>query len=200
MASSTALSATCYCGAVLVRLLAGAVPQARSACHCTTCRSLSGAPFMANLVLASSVVELVAAADGGAPALLESKTSKHVTRCRCAQCHSPVAASLGPKRTVVPLAMFERGALPAEWRTLERECARLALTRPRSGAAAITERRLHTSRRPPLLRQPRARCRRWSAQVPQPLWWRAVGARAIRQREGDPRCADGGDGQRRADC
>jgi len=113
-AQATALEASCHCGSVVVRVLAGSSPQARSICHCQTCRSLSGAPFLANLVLPAHAVD-ICGADGGEANLVTCKTSKHVTRKRCASCFSPVVASLGPKRIVVPMAMFSPGQLPADW-------------------------------------------------------------------------------------
>ena len=56
----------------------------------------------------------VTAADGTEAALVTLPTSKHVKRHRCASCHTPMFASLGPKRVVVPAALFDREALPAE--------------------------------------------------------------------------------------
>lgn len=115
-AASSALQARCHCGHVGVRIINDAVPQARSICHCSSCRTLSGAPFLANLVFAAEDVEITAGEDGTeTPSLLITQTSKHVTRKRCAKCYSPVIATLGPKRVVVPYALFERTALPASW-------------------------------------------------------------------------------------
>ena len=74
---------------------------------------------MANLMFAAPVVELLSSRGDDPPDLIETATSKHVTRKRCAECFSPVAASLGKKSVVVPFAMFERDALPAEWRSLQ---------------------------------------------------------------------------------
>ena len=115
-AASSALQARCHCKHVGVRIINDAVPQARSICHCSSCRTLSGAPFLANLVFAAEDVEITAGEDGTeTPSLLSTQTSKHVTRKRCAKCYSPVFATLGPKRVVVPYALFERTALPASW-------------------------------------------------------------------------------------
>ena len=114
-AVATALEAKCFCGAVTVRVAPGSIPQASSICHCHTCRSLSGAPFLANLIFSAEDIELISTADGGCPNLVSMSTSKAVTRSRCASCYSPVSATLGSKRLVVPAALFERDALPADW-------------------------------------------------------------------------------------
>ena len=57
----------------------------------------------------------ITAADGGVPSLVTVQTSKHVTRQRCSSCYTPVLATLGPSRVVVPAALFDRAALPAGW-------------------------------------------------------------------------------------
>ena len=69
---------------------------------------------MANVLFSRDAVSL-AAADGSAPATIETRTSKAVVRHRCASCYSPVFATLGPKRAVLPAALF--GApLPEAWK------------------------------------------------------------------------------------
>lgn len=105
--ASAALEASCYCGAVRLRI-ADAVarpPIATSICHCGTCRSLTGAPFLQNVMLPAEQLEL-SCKDGGEPELVELATSKHVRRRRCAKCHSPVVALLGKDRVVVPASLF----------------------------------------------------------------------------------------------
>jgi len=111
-ASPTA--ATCFCGAVGVEV-AAAAPISSSICHCTRCRKLSGAPHIASVILAREHVTLTSTAPGsGEPALVETVTSKHVTRFRCASCLGPVLATLGPSRCVVPAAIFD-APLPSGW-------------------------------------------------------------------------------------
>eukprot|EP00929_Paragymnodinium_shiwhaense_P073513 TRINITY_DN37482_c0_g1_i1.p2 TRINITY_DN37482_c0_g1~~TRINITY_DN37482_c0_g1_i1.p2 ORF type:complete len:153 (+),score=17.27 TRINITY_DN37482_c0_g1_i1:159-617(+) len=109
-----ALQTACFCGRVTVQISANSAPLACSVCHCRTCRALSGAPHLANLVFPAASVEVLAPEEDG-PALLTTETSKHVTRKRCPSCFSPVCAQLGPKRMVVPLALFERSQIPADW-------------------------------------------------------------------------------------
>jgi hypothetical protein len=105
---ASALQASCFCGAVKLRVLdAAAPPLASSICHCRTCRSLTGAPFLANIMLPADRLE-VRDRDGGEAKLLELHTSKHVTRKRCAACYSPVLAVMeGRKRVVVPASLFD---------------------------------------------------------------------------------------------
>ena len=91
------MRASCYCGAVHVVVADADAATSSSICHCSVCRRLSGAPFLANVLFKRSNVAL----DGGdgaalaADALAEVKTSKHVARYRCASCASPVLATLG---------------------------------------------------------------------------------------------------------
>ena len=93
---------SCFCGVVVVTVDAG-VKGTCSLCHCSICRKLSGAPFMASVVLPSSAVETTGP-------LADLKTSKRVTRQRCADCGSPVGATLGKGLRAVPLALF-----PTHW-------------------------------------------------------------------------------------
>ena len=113
--ASGCVQASCHCGAVVVKICENATPHAQSYCHCKTCRALSGAPYMANLIFAVDQVELIGASGADAPKLLETQTSQHVVRKRCSSCYSPVAASLGTKRVVVPAALFDRESLPSSW-------------------------------------------------------------------------------------
>ena len=104
------LRASCYCGAVSLAVARDARPLASSICHCQTCRRLTGAPFLANLVFAPTDVELETTAG-----LAELRTSEHVVRRRCACCHAPVLAELTTsRRVVVPAALFD--SPPPEWR------------------------------------------------------------------------------------
>ena len=109
-AASALLTAACHCGRCTVAVDPSVAPIATSYCHCTTCRRLTGAPMLANVLLPSSAVSLTAADDGPSdtPAWVDQRTSEAVTRRRCALCWSPLLAALGPKRTVVPAALFSR--------------------------------------------------------------------------------------------
>lgn len=72
----------CYCGAV--RYETAASPQQRTACHCTTCRGISGAPFVAWFSVPAGSFRLVA----GVPARFNS--SEQATRTFCAACGTPL--------------------------------------------------------------------------------------------------------------
>ena len=72
----------CYCGAV--RYETAASPQQRTACHCTTCRGISGAPFVAWFTAPTGSFRIVA----GVPARFSS--SEQVTRTFCAACGTPL--------------------------------------------------------------------------------------------------------------
>lgn len=111
-ATATASEARCFCGAITVTVTGA--PAGTSACHCSTCRSLSGAPFLANVLFPRAAVTLVAA-DGTEAITVDTQTSKIVTRRRCAKCFSPVLAevSLKQPRAVVPAALFS--PLPPGW-------------------------------------------------------------------------------------
>lgn len=76
------LKGGCYCGAV--RYEAAASPQERTACHCTTCRVISGAPFVAWFSVPVGSFRLVA----GEPARFRS--SERATRTFCAACGTPL--------------------------------------------------------------------------------------------------------------
>ena len=101
------LEASCFCGKVHVRVPEAAVPQSVSICHCPTCRKLTGAPSIMNVMFAASDVEV----DG---ALVPQQTSKLVTRQRCEACFSPVSASLGKGRVVLPASLFS-APHPKSW-------------------------------------------------------------------------------------
>ena len=107
-------STSCFCGAVRVKIADAAIPQSVSVCHCEVCRKLTGAPNLANLILPVDAVSVVAADGESVPDLVEMQTSKHVTRRRCAKCYSPVSATLGKGRVVVPLSLFPPPH-PASW-------------------------------------------------------------------------------------
>ena len=79
-------SASCFCGAVSVKV--EGAPIGTSACHCQTCRALSGAPFMANVLFSRDAVSL-AAADGSAPATIETRTSKALVGHFKSECTNP---------------------------------------------------------------------------------------------------------------
>ena len=113
-AAQSAISATCFCGAVRVEVEAGSRAVSSSICHCSRCRKLAGAPFIASVIFAKQQVTLTSTALGSEPALVETVTSKHVTRMRCASCLGPVLATLGPSRCVVPAAIFD-APLPIGW-------------------------------------------------------------------------------------
>jgi len=114
-----AKSATCFCGSLEVIVAPAAQPVSSSICHCANCRSLSGAPFLANVLFAKPDVQLVLSKTGGAPpsnALIKQATSKHVSRVRCAKCYSPMLASLGEARVVLPVALFSKSQVPDSWK------------------------------------------------------------------------------------
>lgn len=80
-------------------------------------RILFDACMQANLVFPASAIQVKASDDGSnEAALVETTTSAHVVRMRCASCYSPVAATLGKKAMVVPAALFNKGTLPVDWR------------------------------------------------------------------------------------
>lgn len=76
------LKGRCYCGAV--RYETTGCPAQRTACHCTTCRGISGAPFIAWFNVPSSSLRIVA----GVPARFSS--SEWATRTFCAACGTPL--------------------------------------------------------------------------------------------------------------
>ncbi|CAE7262531.1 KINB2, partial [Symbiodinium pilosum] len=89
----------CYCGAVMTRVTGD--PISVSICHCSICRRLSGAPFVASAVFRPERVEL-RSREGGEPELFELQTSKQVVRQRCAACGAPLCGRLG-RYTALPL-------------------------------------------------------------------------------------------------
>ena len=112
MTTATAvLEASCFCGAVRLKVKDATAkpPISVSICHCETCRKLTGAPMLANVMLPADRLEVVNT-EGNADAtdsyLVASQTSKHVTRHRCSKCYSPVYAMLGKGRVVVPSSLF----------------------------------------------------------------------------------------------
>ena len=107
------LEASCFCGAVRLRCDVATPPISVSICHCSSCRRLTGAPFLANLMLPADALTLQGR-DDTPPPLTSLKTSKHVTRHRCSECHSPIYATLGKERIVVPTSLFAP-PLPAAW-------------------------------------------------------------------------------------
>ena len=111
-AAASAVSASCFCGAVGIAVdTASGPPMSSSICHCETCRRLSGGPMMATIMYPKAAVTLT---NEGGGELSETKTSKHVRRLRCPKCSSPVLAELGGGRVGVPLSLFSR-PLPDGW-------------------------------------------------------------------------------------
>ncbi|CAL1132674.1 unnamed protein product, partial [Cladocopium goreaui] len=72
--SAQVREAKCFCGAVISR--ATGDPAAVSICHCSICRRLSGAPFVASAVFLPQRVQFLSSLDGGEPQLTELQTSK----------------------------------------------------------------------------------------------------------------------------
>ena len=119
MSIHTAPSATCFCGSVSILINSGAEPIGPSMCHCNTCRKLSGAPMMSNVLFMRDAVSLrstegVEIDSTSNQETVTTRTSKAVVRHRCAKCWGPVFAELGPKRAVVPAALFS--PLPPTWK------------------------------------------------------------------------------------
>ena len=69
---------------------------------------------MANVLFPREAVSLQAADGSGEAETVATRTSKPVVRYRCAKCWSPVLAELGPKRVVLPAALFS--PLPPAWK------------------------------------------------------------------------------------
>ena len=71
--------------------------------------------MMCNVLFSRDAVEL-RSAEGTESAVetVTTCTSKAVVRHRCGKCWSPVFAELGPKRAVVPAALFS--PLPPAWK------------------------------------------------------------------------------------
>ena len=80
---------SCFCGKVSLTVTGR--PRSCSACHCSVCRSLTGAPFSVQSLHARSNV----VCNTSEPELWSLATSPHVTRYRCRDCGSPVYATLG---------------------------------------------------------------------------------------------------------
>lgn len=100
------LEAACYCGSTLIKVATEKPPISSSICHCATCRRLTGAPFLANIMLPAAALTVTSKDGEGDAALVSQKTSKHVTRHRCSTCYSPVYALLGKDKVVVPASLF----------------------------------------------------------------------------------------------
>ena len=107
-------AATCFCGSVSILITPGAEPIGTSMCHCKICRTLSGAPMMANVLFSRDAASLQSAEGTEGTVTVTTQTSKAVVRHRCGKCWSPVFAELGPKRAVVPAALFS--PLPPAWK------------------------------------------------------------------------------------
>eukprot|EP00929_Paragymnodinium_shiwhaense_P071814 TRINITY_DN36472_c0_g2_i1.p1 TRINITY_DN36472_c0_g2~~TRINITY_DN36472_c0_g2_i1.p1 ORF type:complete len:345 (-),score=39.50 TRINITY_DN36472_c0_g2_i1:641-1675(-) len=115
-------NASCYCG--FHEVTVSGDPEGVSICHCSTCRRLSGAPFMANALFGNADVTL-AATGGDTIDVIRTDTSSRVKRFRCARCYCPLLAEMGNRR-IVPLALFdfsgsssgqpETARPPKEWR------------------------------------------------------------------------------------
>mmetsp|Transcript_74943 Transcript_74943/g.219548 ORF Transcript_74943/g.219548 Transcript_74943/m.219548 type:complete len:567 (-) Transcript_74943:10-1710(-) len=110
---SAAQRARCFCGAVSIT--AHGDPASVSICHCSVCRRLSGAPFVVSALFKCASV-VVSGKDGGEAKLTAMQTSPQVTRQRCAECSSPVAAVLGERFRAVPLALFDSPPAAPAWR------------------------------------------------------------------------------------
>jgi hypothetical protein len=96
---------TCHCGKVSVTVTGS--PRACSICHCSVCRSLTGAPFSIQSLHARQNMECNTPESD----LWAVSTSKQVTRLRCKECGSPVYGSLGNgKMVAVPRSiLFRKG-------------------------------------------------------------------------------------------
>eukprot|EP00928_Gymnodinium_smaydae_P021921 TRINITY_DN18590_c0_g1_i1.p1 TRINITY_DN18590_c0_g1~~TRINITY_DN18590_c0_g1_i1.p1 ORF type:complete len:682 (+),score=181.93 TRINITY_DN18590_c0_g1_i1:49-2094(+) len=96
----------CHCGAV--RIAVEGKPRAVSYCHCSICRSLSGAPFSCQALFGADQVKVEVDGAGGDVAALQAlKTSREVTRQRCPRCLAPVRAELfGGRLLAVPLGLI----------------------------------------------------------------------------------------------
>ncbi|CAE7438999.1 selU, partial [Symbiodinium microadriaticum] len=115
--SSTIREFPCFCGAVVARAVGD--PVSVSICHCSICRRLSGAPFVASAVFRPERVEL-RSREGGLPQLSELQTSKQVTRQRCAVCGAPVCGRLGrfvalPLGSLVSAEQSRSGNISEAW-------------------------------------------------------------------------------------
>ena len=116
--------ATCFCGRCAATVRDESKIASTSICHCSICRRLTGAPFLANVLTPPDNVVLEARADDASEyavvepdALAGLKTSKNVVRYRCPTCASPLVATLklGKQHLrAVPLALFPRPH-PPNW-------------------------------------------------------------------------------------
>ena len=103
---------------------------------------------MANVLFSRDAVSLQSAeGTEGAVDTVTTQTSKAVVRHRCGKCWSPVFAELGPKRAVVPAALFS--PLPPAWKPshhiyYDSRVVDIPDGTPRSGEGATVVRRVAT--------------------------------------------------------
>jgi hypothetical protein len=76
------LEGRCFCG--FIRYSVEGTPYNATNCHCSICRRLSGAPFVAWFTVAERELRVTA----GEPATLRS--SEHGTRTFCPRCGTPL--------------------------------------------------------------------------------------------------------------
>jgi hypothetical protein len=76
------LEGRCFCG--FIRYSVEGTPYNETNCHCSICRRLSGAPFVAWFTVAERELRFVA----GEPATIRS--SDHGTRAFCPRCGTPL--------------------------------------------------------------------------------------------------------------
>ncbi|WP_299674112.1 GFA family protein [uncultured Roseobacter sp.] len=104
MPSLQTITGRCYCGKV--QLIADALPEGVSYCHCRDCRRLSGAPVAAFAGFVKGVISFDP--DPGPPVT----HTAGVTRWFCRACGSPLAATYDylPGQTYVPLGLLDQAA------------------------------------------------------------------------------------------
>jgi hypothetical protein len=76
------MSGGCYCG--YVRYATDGTPSDETSCHCSVCRRVSGAPFVAWFTVPVAALRFTA----GEPVLFRS--SEHGTRSFCPRCGTPL--------------------------------------------------------------------------------------------------------------
>jgi hypothetical protein len=91
----------CFCG--FVRYEADGVPFNQTSCHCSICRRISGAPFVAWFSVASGDFRFLS----GEPASLRS--SDHGTRTFCPRCGTPLTfrSSRSPEEVDVTVCSLD---------------------------------------------------------------------------------------------
>lgn len=96
---SDPVTGKCNCGAVTWQM--AAEPLAVAACHCTNCRTQSGAAYSVNLVALTSNVSV----DGPIKSYEDKATSsgKPVMRDFCTECGSPIRSVITANPAVVVL-------------------------------------------------------------------------------------------------